>query len=125
MAELGLERWGVHHGLAVKLEMRALDAPPPAHWVQGSAEYGGYWLDLDRSLELYEDVYQYRGIRDRDIWQDRSTLNIPWQYFAMAMQLADAAKVAGRDAELVRRLEEDALNFQVVAQGGARGMPGQ
>ena len=125
MAELGLERWGVHHGLVVKLEMRALDAPPPPHWVQGSAEYGGYWLDLDRSLELYEDVYQYRGIRDRDIWQDRSTLNIPWQYFAMAMQLADAAKVAGRDAELVRRLEEDSLNFQVVAQGGARGMPGQ
>jgi len=125
MAELGLERWGVHHGLAVKLEMRALDAPTPANWVQGSAEYGGYWFDIDRSLKLYEDVYQYRSIRDRDIWQDRSTLNIPWQYFAMAMQLADAAKIAGRDAELIRRLEEDSLKFQIVAQGGVRGTPGQ
>ena len=125
MAELGLERWGVHHGLAVKLEMRALDAPTPANWVQGSAEYGGHWFDIDRSLELYEDVYQYRSIRDRVIWQDRSTLNIPWQYFAMAMQLADAAKIAGRDVELVRRLEEDSLKFQIVAQGGVRGTPGK
>jgi hypothetical protein len=125
MAELGLERWGVHHGLAVKLEMRSLDAPPPPNWVQVSAEYGGIWFDIDRSLELYEDVYQYRSIRDRPIWQDRSTLNIPWQYFAMAMQLADAARIAGRDAELVRRLEEDSLNFQIVAQGGVRGTPGK
>ena len=125
MSELGLERWGVRHGLAVKLEMRSLDAPTPDNWVQGSADFGGIWFDLDRSLELYENVYEYRGIRDRAIWQDRSTLNIPWQYFAMALQLADAAKVAGRDAELVRRLEEDSLNFQIVAQGGARGTPAQ
>jgi hypothetical protein len=93
--------------------------------VQGSADYGRIWFDLDRSLELYENVYEYRGIRDRAIWPDRSTLNIPWQYFAMALQLADAARVAGRDAELVRRLEEDSLNFQIVAQGGVRGTPTQ
>ena len=125
MGELGLERWGVRHGLLVKLEMRSLDAQTPANWVQGSADYGRTWFDLDRSLELYENVYEYRGIRDRAIWPDRSTLNIPWQYFAMALQLADAARVAGRDAELVRRLEEDSLNFQIVAQGGVRGTPGQ
>ena len=93
--------------------------------MQGSADFGGIWFDIDRSLELYENVYEYRGIRDRAIWQDRSTLNIPMQYFAMALQLADAARVAGRDAELVRRLEDDSLNFQIVAQGGARGTPGQ
>ncbi len=125
MGELGLERWGVRHGLVVKLEMRSLDAQTPANWVQGSADYGSTWFDLDRSLELYENVYEYRGIRDRAIWQDRSTLNIPWQYFAMTLQLADAARVAGRDAELVRRLEEDSLNFQIVAQGGVRGTPVQ
>ena len=125
MGELGLERWGVRHGLLVKLEMRSLDAPTPANWVQGSADHGGTWFDIDRSLELYENVYEYRGIRDRAIWQDRSTLNIPWQYFAMALQLADVARVAGRDAELVRRLEEDSLDFQIVAQGGVRGTPAQ
>jgi hypothetical protein len=124
MADLGLERWGVRHGLAVKLEMRSLEASTPANWVQGSEEYGATWFDIDRSLELYENVYQYRSIRGRPIWQDRSTLNIPWQYFAMSMQLADAARIAGRDAEVVRRLEEDSLNFQIVAQGGVRGTPG-
>ena len=123
MGELGLERWGVRHGLAVKLEMRSLDAETPTNWVQGSPELGGTWFDLERSLELYENVYEFRGIRDRPIWQDRSTLNIPWQYYAMALQLADAARVAGRGAEIVRRLEEDSLNFQIVAQGGALGTP--
>ena len=123
MSELGLERWGVRHGLVVKLEMRSLDAVLPSNWVQGSEDHGGVWYDLDRSLELYENVYEFRGIRDRAIWSDRSTLNIPWQFFAMALQLADVARVAGRDAELVRRLEDDSLNFQIVAQGGARGTP--
>jgi hypothetical protein len=125
MAELGLERWGVRHGLAVKLEMRSLTAETPARWVQGSEEFGGTWFDLERSLELYENVYQFRGLRDRPIWQDRSTLNIPWQYFAMTLQLADAARIAGRDAGLVRRLQEDSVEFQIVAQGGARGRPSQ
>ena len=96
MGELGLERWGVRHGLVVKLEMRSLDAVLPANWVQGSDDHGGVWYDIDRSLELYENVYEFRGIRERAIWSDRSTLNIPWQYFAMALQLADVARVAGR-----------------------------
>jgi hypothetical protein len=105
--------------------MRSLTAETPARWVQGSEEFGGTWFDLERSLELYENVYQFRGLRDRPIWQDRSTLNIPWQYFAMTLQLADAARVGGRDAGLVRRLQEDSVNFQIVAQGGARGTPSQ
>jgi hypothetical protein len=125
MGELGLERWGVRHGLVVKLEMRSLDAVLPANWVQGSDDHGGVWYDIDRSLELYENVYEFRGIRERAIWSDRSTLNIPWQYFAMTLQLADAARVGGRDAGLVRRLQEDSVNFQIVAQGGARGTPSQ
>jgi len=41
----------------------------------------------------------------------------------MALQLADVARVAGRDPELVRRLEDDSLSFQIVAQGGVRGTP--
>ena len=123
MGELGLERWGVRHGLVVKLEMRSFDAVLPANWVQGSDDHGGVWYDIDRSLELYENVYEFRGIRERAIWSDRSTLNIPWQYFAMALQLADVARVAGRDPELVRRLEDDSLSFQIVAQGGVRGTP--
>jgi hypothetical protein len=124
MSELGLERWGVRHGLAVKLEMRSMEAETPDNWVQGTPEFGGLWFDLDHSLELYESVYQYRGIRGREIWQDRSSLNIPWQFYATALQLSDVARVAGRSEELVQRLNDEALEFQVVAQGGVLGTPG-
>ena len=125
MSELGLERWAVRHGLAVKLEMRPLTTPPPEGWVQGTPEFGGVWFDLDHSLNLYDTVYQYRGIRNRSIWQDRSTLNIPWQYYALALQLSDVARNGGLPDEVVRRLEGDALEFQVVAEGGVRGAPSQ
>ena len=123
MSQLGLERWGVRHGLAVKLELRRLDGPQPPQLVQGSPQYGAEYFDLERSLHLYDTVYGYRGIRDRPIWQDRATLNIPWHFYALALQLADAARTAGLDQATVARLEDDALGFQVVAAGGARGTP--
>jgi hypothetical protein len=124
MSQLGLNRWGVRHGLAVKLEMRNLDAPPQEGWIQGSPEYGAEWYDVQASLELYQNVYEFRGIKSRPIWQDRSTLNIPWQYYAMTLQLSDVARAAGVPEEEVSILEDDAENFQIVAQGGARGTPG-
>jgi hypothetical protein len=86
--------------------------------VQGTEPLGGSWFDVDRSLRLYEEVYSYRGLRDRDIWPDRSTLNIPLQFWAMALQVADAAEVAGRNPAIVAGLREDAAAFRVVAQGG-------
>jgi Protein O-mannosyl-transferase TMEM260-like len=123
MRELGMDRWGVRHGLAVKLELRSLERERPESWVQGTPEFGGYWFDFDQSMRLYDDVYSFRGIRGRPIWQDRSTLNIPWQYYALALQLADVGRTRGVEEGVVRRLEEDALDFQSVAQGGVRGKP--
>ncbi len=69
-------------------------------------------------------MYAYRGLRDRAIWQDRSTLNIPFQFYLVSLLLADAARVAGLDQDTVRRLEDDATDFQLLAAGGARGRPG-
>jgi hypothetical protein len=123
MRELGLSRWGVRHGLTTKLVIRDLSGDQPEGWIAGSPEYGGETFDLARSLALYQDVYRYRGLRDREIWADRSTLNIPFQFYALALQLADAARNAQSDEEVVRRLEADALAFQVVASGGSRGTP--
>jgi hypothetical protein len=119
LRELGLHPWGIRQGLATKLDPRGPDAMSRAGLVQGSQDYGGTWFDLERSLELYDDVYSYRGIRDRPIWQDRSTQNIPLQYYAMALLLADAATTAGH-TDAAERLREDALGFQRVADGGAR-----
>jgi hypothetical protein len=90
--------------------------------VRGSPEYGADWYDAERSLRLYDDVYELRGLRDREIWQDRSTLMIPWQYYLLALQLSDIVIHDGRDPGIKTRLEEDAAAFQVVAQGGRRGM---
>jgi len=52
-------------------------------------------------------------------------LNIPWQYYALALQLSDVARNANLPDEVARRLESDALDFQVVAEGGVNGTPSQ
>jgi hypothetical protein len=118
MSELGLDPWGVRHGLATKLEPRPNAQLASEGLVQGSQSFGGTWFDLERSLRLYDDVYLYRGLRDRSLWQDRSTTNIPLQYYAMALLLADAAEVAGLDPAEVGRLRDDGRAFRVVASGG-------
>jgi hypothetical protein len=123
MSQLGLEPWGVRHGLPVKLEFRRLEGPQATGLVRGSSAYGEEYFDLERSLKLYDDVYSYRGIRDRAIWQDRATLNIPWHFYALAVQLADVARNAGMDPALVKRLEDDAVAFKILSDGGVDGTP--
>jgi hypothetical protein len=125
MNDLGLDAWGVRHGLAVKLELRDLEGEQREGVVQGSPEYGGDYFDMPASLALYEDVYRFRSLRDRAVWADRSSLNIPWYYYVLALQLSDASRVAGLDAETVSRFQQDALAFEVVANGGRRGTPGE
>ncbi len=115
---LGLQRWGVRHGIATKLVMRDLGADPPDGWVQ--ARVGAEWFDLDRNMTLVRDVYRYRGIKDREIWQDRSTLNIPMQFQFLFAQLADAATVGLRPVEEISQLEEDAASTRITALGGRR-----
>jgi hypothetical protein len=95
-----------------------LDRPQPEGLVQGSAPYGADWFFADRSFRLYDEIYGFRGIRDRAIWQDDSTSNIPLQYYALALQLSDVAERDGRAPEVVQRLREDAARFQLVAAGG-------
>ena len=120
LGDLGLRDWGIRHGLATKLVMRDLNGERPKGLVQGSDGMGGEWFDMDRNLALVRDVYQYRGIRDRDIWQDRSTLSVPLQYQFLFSQLADAAAIAGVATEAVNDLVEEAAAFRTTAQGGRR-----
>ena len=120
LGDLGLQDWGIRHGLTTKLVMRNLNEERPDGLVQGSDRMGGEWFDLDRNLALVRDVYQYRGIRDRDIWQDRSTLNIPLHYQFLFVQLADAAAIAGVATEEVNDLAEEAVAFRTTALGGLR-----
>ena len=124
MQQLGLDRWGVRHGLTTKLELRNIDTDPNEGLVLGGPEYGADWFDVEKSLKLYDEVYQFRGLRDRAIWADRSTMMMPMQYYVMALQLSNAATLDGRDPAIAARLLADAAAFQLVSQGGSLGTPG-
>ncbi len=123
MNQIGLGPWGVNQGLVTKLVLQPRSQPKPPGWVQGSPQMGGEWFDLPRSLQLWQDVYRFRGMQDRKVWADRSTLNIPWHYYALALQLSDVAHKAGRDSTLVASLQAQAQRFAVVAEGGSEGSP--
>ena len=117
---LGLDPFGVRHGIATKLVMRDLEGDAPEGWVEGSARMGGEWFDVERNMSLVRDVYRYRGLKDRELWQDRSTLGIPTQFQFLFAQLADVAAIESRPIEEVAALAEDAASMRVTALGGPR-----
>ncbi len=124
MRSLGLDRWGVRHGLVSRLRLRPLEGEPPDGITKLSRQMGGDWFDVERSRALVDDVYRYRGLEDRYVWPDRSTLNIPWHYYALFLQLSSALpeEMEGRE-ERVRRMRRRAAGFLVTAQGGRVAVP--
>jgi hypothetical protein len=119
--ELGLAPWGVRYGLTTKLVMRDLGDPEQsAGLTQGSADLSPEWWDVDFNLRLVKDIYMFRGLRDRAIWQDNSTTNIPLHFQFLFTQLADAALNAGKDEDLVTDLAEQAHGFRITAAGGLK-----
>ena len=117
---LGLRPFGVRHGIATKLVMRDLEGDAPEGWVEGSPRMGAEWFDVERNMTLVRDVYRYRGLKDRELWQDRSTLTIPLQYQLLFVLLADVAAIESRPLEEVEALAEDAASMRVTALGGPR-----
>ncbi len=117
---LGLDPWGVRHGIATKLVMRDLEGDAPEGWVEGSAQMGAEWFDVERNMTLVNDVYRYRGLKDRELWQDRSTLGIPLQFQFLFVQLADVAAIDLRPIEEVSALAEEAAEMRITAMGGTR-----
>ena len=120
---IGLDAFVVRQGLAGKLRLEALDEAPGV--VRVSDSIGGEWLDLDRSIRLAEEVFTYRGLIDRPIWEDRSTLNIPWHFYFLYLQMADAVSQAREGEELTAAEEERmerfldrADRFLLTAEGG-------
>ena len=117
--ELGLDRWAVRQGLASRLRLEDLEEVPSV--VQVGRQVGGDWVDVDLTMALAREVFSYRGFEDRDVWADRSTLNIPWHFYFLYLQLADAAARTGHPDELVDELLDRADRFAVTATGGLRG----
>jgi hypothetical protein len=117
--DLGLDRWAVRQGMASRLRIEDLDET--AGVVRVAGNLGGDWVDVGRTLALSQDVFMYRGYTDRAVWADRATLNIPWHFYFMKLQLADAAMREGHPDALVDELLEAADAFAVTATGGTRG----
>jgi len=120
LGRLGLGPWAVRHGLAAKLIPRNLDAPPGPDLVLTSQGFGEDWFDVPRSLALLENVYSYRALKDRTIWADRSTVNIPWYFYLTSVQMADVvSRWEGGTDEQVLSFRDQAEAFLVTAQGGS------
>jgi hypothetical protein len=120
LGRLGLGPWAIRQGLVAKLVPRDLEAPQDSGLVMSSLGYGEDWFDVERSLNLMENVYSYRGFKDRLVWSDRSTLNIPWYFYLTSVQLADAvSKWEGGTQEQVLFLTEQSEAFLVTARGGS------
>ena len=124
MSQLGLRPWGVRHGLATKLVLRDDEELDSLGYVDGLPELGGERFDVARSVELYRNVYTFRGLGLREVWPDRSTDMIPGQFYVLALQLADVLERSGGAPEFIRRLELDAAAFQITAEGGTVLLPG-
>jgi hypothetical protein len=60
---------------------------------------------------------------DREVWADHSTLNIPWHFYALHVQLSESIRDRGGDMALADSLAARAALFEVTAAGGSRRRP--
>lgn len=120
--DLGLGSWVVKQGLASKLWHENPANSPGV--VRTSPNIGGEWIDFERTLHLADSVFSYRGLEEREVWADRATLNIPWHFFYLHLQLAEAAVRAEGDRELANRLVARAERFGITATGGSEAQEG-
>ena len=118
---LGLQDYGVRQGLATRLVLRDIEADK--RFVRADAALGGEWVDLERTRRLSNEVMMARSLRYRDIWADRSTLNIPYYYFHFSRVLFDLGSAAGLPADELARYRNDMEAFGVTMRGGYRVIP--
>jgi len=122
LSSLGLQGWAVRQGMTMKLILRD-PGEEPDRFIQVAPQLGGEWVDLDRTLTLASEVFQYRGLVDRAVWADRATLNIPWHYYFLYLTLADATSRRGDPEAVSDALADEADRFLVTARGGYLGTP--
>ncbi len=118
MREMGLSDWGVSEGLAVRLHMRDLGGEQPEAYRRTGPGLGEEWFHYPRSRHLVDEVYSYRGLRGREIWQDYSTKSIVYGYYRLTALLAALAEVDGEE-ETSLRYQEMAKEFLYGYLGGS------
>ncbi len=123
MNDLGLSEFSIREGLVSRLAVRDLEGDQPVGVLQGIPNFGGEYFDVPRSIRLWDEVYSFRGLRDRDIWFDRATLNIPWHFYALSLQLSDVVRDHPEFAARADGFREESDAFAIVAAGGIKGTP--
>ena len=116
---MGLSAWAVSEGVAVRLHMRDLDGPAPPGYLPTPEGLGGEWFNYPRSRQLVDEVYSYRGLRAREIWQDYSTRNIPFSFYRVTALLGALAEFEG-DPEAGLRYREMSREFLQGYVGGSK-----
>ena len=120
---MGLADWTVRQGLAAKLSVTAPEEIPGV--VRVPPGLGGGWIDVERSATLTGEVYSYRGLKDRAIWPDLPSANIPLQFQILFLQLADALAQLGGEDETAGGFLAEADSFGITAAGGSRRARGE
>lgn len=99
--ELGLVGQVARQGLAFKLlspgETAGLERMPME---AGVVQFTGGYFDPRRNQQLFDRVFQFRGMPDRAVWADDATRNIPMQYYYAFAAAATAAQIRGDSAAM-------------------------
>ena len=103
----------------MRLHMRDLNEAPPPGYLRTAEDLGGEWFNYQRSRHLVDEVYGYRGLRSREIWQDYSTRNIPYAFYRLTALLGALADDEG-DLEASLRYQEMSKEFLHAYLGGSR-----
>ncbi|HVH11420.1 MAG TPA: DUF2723 domain-containing protein, partial [Longimicrobium sp.] len=113
--ELGLVGQVARQGLAFKLlgpgETAGLERMPME---AGVVQFTGGYFDPRRNQQLFDRVFQFRGMPDRAVWADDATRNIPMQYYYAFAAAATAAQIRG-DAAAMDSYTQRANGFAELA----------
>jgi hypothetical protein len=100
-AKLGLTPFLLRQGLADKLIV-----PPATPGADTMRVPGAAWLDVERSLALWNEYVGPKALLDYGHWVDRPSISIPLSYAFTGGELAEALRMRGdtaRASEIMRR----------------------
>ena len=93
--ELGLGNYLLTQGLATKVFV-----PPASPGKDTLLVAGAGWVDVHRTKVLWDSVFvAQKSLAKRNDWVDRPSVGIPYLYVATGLELAEALKSQGKQAE--------------------------